>query len=107
HDARHRIRVADIGKSTLNNRIDASIGEQIRSSNRWQRKTEDFRTHAMKPQTQPRALESGMAQNKNALFGPKVRRRGHLRFHGGLPLFQSSSSSRLSRSVSMACQKPL
>src|SRR4051794_27656172 len=74
---------------------------------RRERKARDFRAKLGEPGTQPAALEAGVSRYQNA--PARVHRIELLHSHffqGGSGWAHSSSSRFLSRSVSMACQKP-
>jgi len=75
---------------------------------RRQGKTRHLRAKRLQEERKPHPLKAGMPRDEDAF--PTIKSRTYLQsshtFHGALPLFQSSSSSSFSRSVSMHCQNP-
>ena len=60
----------------------------------------------VEPEAEPGALEARVAGDEDASVAPEIASSGHHVFHGARPACQSSSSWRLSRSVSIGCQNP-
>src|SRR5215471_12654196 len=72
-----------------------------------ERNTRNRGAQFTKPQSQPASFESSMTCDKHPSTAIYVGELNHSQtFHGGLLHDQSSSSSILSRRVSMDCQKP-
>src|SRR6185437_12560869 len=114
HDFRPRLdqsflergRIADIGADITRNEFSNSGNPEQARLCRWiERVSEDLRALPAQPEAQPRALESGMTGDQNASAAPGICGCHHS-FQGAPLSRQSSSRSRMSRNVSMGCQKP-
>ena len=95
--------VANIAANILKNSANRGCGKQIWSRLRIKRVPANQRSARSQPKREPPTLESGVASEENPSPLPRIY---HV-FHGALPLAHRSSSLCFSRSVSIACQKPL
>ena len=101
HGAIEGIAVANISANIFDGLGNARCFKEARGCRGIQTIAPDDCALAGKPEREPAAFESGVAGKKNADTLPRA---GHHVFHGARPEAQSSSSSCLSRSVSMGCQ---
>ncbi len=82
-----------------------AIRNRLGSVGRVERVSEDLRALLAQPEAQPGALKSGMTGDQDAPPTPGICGRHHS-FQGAQLSRQSCSRRRMSRSVSMGCQKP-
>src|SRR5260370_40591981 len=104
HHEMHHVRVLDIGYPMTEHLVDSDCQKKA-LGHFGQRKPGHPRAQPMQPQREPAALETGVPGQEDAAPTPELRCHDQT-FHGAAPLAQSSSSCRLSRSVSIGRQKP-
>src|SRR6185437_13212777 len=105
----NRRRIANIAKFAVTKHGSGRLREKIGDRRRRQADARYARPQPMQPERKPRTFETAVAREQDTLAAPE-RHRWRARqcqiFHGALPDDQSSSNMLLSRSVSIACQKP-